>query len=170
MATYLALSASLLEKIPSWAINNVFREENQWAEALSKLASSVVSTAEAIYITERNSQSIDVARVNKVSTTVDWRQPILENILQDKIPLENNATRTLIYKAINYCVLNNKLYRRSLVEPLLRCLGPEEAHTSIVEVHTGSWGDYLGGKNLALNIIRQGLFWTTMRSDSENFV
>lgn len=42
MAAYLALSLSLLQKIPSWEIMNMAREENQWVDALSKLASSTL--------------------------------------------------------------------------------------------------------------------------------
>ncbi|XP_074327672.1 uncharacterized protein LOC141665582 [Apium graveolens] len=46
----------------------------------------------------------------------------------------------------------------------------EESNISMIEVHTGICGDHLGGKNLALKIVRQGLFWPTIRSDCENFV
>lgn len=53
--------------------------------------------------------------------------------------------------ARNYCVINDKLYNRSLVELLLRCIGPDEAQIAILEVHTGICGDHLGGKNLAFN-------------------
>ncbi|XP_074337434.1 uncharacterized protein LOC141674623 [Apium graveolens] len=77
MAAYLALSISLLEKNSLLGHKNVCREENLWDDALSKLASSVVSTTEAIYVEERNYPSIDVARVNEVSATIDRRQPIL---------------------------------------------------------------------------------------------
>lgn len=40
----------------------------------------------------------------------------------------------------------------------------------MVEVHTGICGDHLGAKNLAFKIIRQGIFWPTMRKDCEEFV
>lgn len=90
---------------------------------------------------------------------------LLDYIINNKLPEGKNKARSLMYKARNYCVLDNKLYRRSLVEPLLRCLGLKEAKVSIVEVHTVICGDHLGGKNLTLEIIRQGLLWPTMRKD-----
>ncbi|XP_074346711.1 uncharacterized protein LOC141685516 [Apium graveolens] len=132
MSIYLNLARSMLKKISSWTIKNIYMEDNQLANALSKLASSFVTTSE--------------------------HQPILEYILLNKLPQDMGEARAISYKAKNYCVLENKLYRRGLVEPLLRCLGPEESHTSIVEVHTGICGDHLGGKNLALKIVRHGLF------------
>ncbi|XP_074377708.1 uncharacterized protein LOC141719230 [Apium graveolens] len=177
MSTYLKLAISLLEKVQSWTIKNICKEDNQWADVLSKLASSVVTTSEAIYVDERKVPFIDlgppfpnILKINEISSMADWRQPFLEYILQNKLPQDKNEARSISYKAKNYCVLENKLYRWGLVEPLLRCLGPEDAHLSMVEVHTGICGDHLGGKNLALKIVRQGLFWPTMRSDYENFV
>ncbi|XP_074361158.1 uncharacterized protein LOC141701398 [Apium graveolens] len=152
---------SLLGKVSSWTIKNICREDNQWADALSKLASSVAATSEGIYVEERNASSIDMdtpsvdmLKVNEISSIADWRQPILKYILQNKLPQDKGEARAISYMARNYYVLENKLYRRGLVEPLLRCLGPEESHTSIIEVHTGICGDHLGGKNLALKIMR----------------
>ena len=40
----------------------------------------------------------------------------------------------------------------------------------MIEVHTGICGDHLGGKNLAQKLLRQGVFWPTMRKDCEDFV
>ncbi|XP_074360248.1 uncharacterized protein LOC141700361 [Apium graveolens] len=126
MSTYLKLAMSLLEKVQSWIIKNICREDNQWADALSKLASSVVTTSEAIYVEERKVPSIDLSppfpdmlKINEISSMADWRQPFLEYILQNKLPQDKNEARSISYKAKNYCVLENKLYRRGLVEPLL---------------------------------------------------
>lgn len=95
---------------------------------------------------------------------------MLDYILNDKLPENKNEARSLIYKASNYCVLDNKLFRRSLVEHLLKCLGLEEAKAAILEVHTEICGDHLGEKNLALEIVRQGMFWPTMRKECEDFI
>ncbi|XP_074324262.1 uncharacterized protein LOC141661177 [Apium graveolens] len=46
MSAYLNLVVSLLGKVSSWTIKNICREEIQWVDALSKLASSVVVTSE----------------------------------------------------------------------------------------------------------------------------
>ncbi|XP_074373571.1 uncharacterized protein LOC141713906 [Apium graveolens] len=177
MLTYLKLAMSLLEKVQSWTTKNICREDNQWADALSKLASSVVTMSEAIYVEERKFPSIDLdspssnmLKVNEISSIADWHQPLLEYILQNKLPQDKNKARSISYKVKNYCVLENKLYRRGLVDPLLLCIGPEDSRLSMVEVHTGICGDHLGGKNLALKIVRQGLFWPTMRSDCEKIV
>ncbi|XP_074342777.1 uncharacterized protein LOC141680452 [Apium graveolens] len=75
-----------------------------------------------------------------------------------------------MFKARNYCTIGSVLYRRALTEPLLRCLSPEEANQAILEVHTGICGEHLGGRNLALKIMRQGMCWPTLRKDYEDYV
>lgn len=83
--------------------------------------------------------------------------------------IEKNEDRSPIYRAKNYCIVIDKLFRRPLVEPLLQCMGSEEARTAILEVHTGICGDQLGARNLTLKVIRQGIFWSSMRKDYEEF-
>lgn len=73
-------------------------------------------------------------------------------------------------KARNYCVIEGKLFRRDLMEPLLRCISPEETKIVIDEVHLGICGEHLAGKNMALKIIRHGVFWPTMRQDCERYL
>lgn len=60
-------------------------------------------------------------------------------------------------------------YRRALVEPLLRCIEEEEAIMVMNEVHSRIYGEHLARKNMALKIIRHGVFWLTMWKDCENY-
>lgn len=83
--------------------------------------------------------------------------------------MEKGEERKIMMKAKNYCLIDNKLYRRALVEPLLKCVNQDEARTVMTEVHLGICGDHLAGKNMALKIIRHGVYWPTMRQDCENF-
>lgn len=119
---------------------------------------------------KRHVPSIEGKRIHEIRSDTDWRQPILDYIIRDILPEDKAQSRSIAFKARNYCVIENNLYRRSLLEPLLRCLGPDEANLAIVEVHTGICGEHLGGKNLALKIMCQGLFWPTMRKDCEDYV
>ncbi|XP_074346843.1 uncharacterized protein LOC141685651 [Apium graveolens] len=112
MSTYLNLAMSLLEKVSSWTIKNICREDNQWANALSKLASSVIATSEVIYVKKRSVPSIDMdspsrgmLKVNEISSIADWRLPILEYIWLNKLPQDKGEARAISYKEKNYCVL-----------------------------------------------------------------
>lgn len=110
MASYLELSRSLLQKVPSWRVTNIAREENQWADALSKLASSSIPLEkEPIYMEERSMSALDQIKVSEIYTFNDWRQPILDYILRNDLPKDKLKARSLVYKARNYCIMNDKL-------------------------------------------------------------
>ena len=170
MLAYMQLSTRLLQSFVSWTINNIDRSVNHWADALSKLATTSMGRGyEPIYIKELQGASTTEVNVNCVATEEDWRTPIKDFIegtlvLEDKVEL-----RKMAHKSQNYCLVEGKLYRRAMTEPLLRCVGPSEAETAMIEIHSGICGNHVAGKNMALKIIRHGVFWPTMRKDCEDF-
>ncbi|XP_074376873.1 uncharacterized protein LOC141718391 [Apium graveolens] len=171
MAQYLAKAQEILNKFPSWKLSNIDREENQWADHLAKLASSSLPiNPNPVYVDVLATPAIDELSINQIQNNSEWRKPFLEYIIDNKLPSEKREARSLMFKARNYYVIGSSLYWRALSEPLLRCLTLEEAHLAMVEVHTRICGEHLGGKNLALKIIRQGLYWPTIRKDCEEYV
>ncbi|XP_074362732.1 uncharacterized protein LOC141703009 [Apium graveolens] len=145
------------------------REENQWADSLAKLASSSLPiNPSPIYVDILTAPSIDEIFVNQIQINLDWSQPLLDYILDNKLPEHKTEARALMFKARNYCIVGSSLYRRAFSEPLLRCLSLEEALQAIIEVYTGICGEHLGGKNLALKVIKQGLYWPIVRKDCED--
>ncbi|XP_074364305.1 uncharacterized protein LOC141705126 [Apium graveolens] len=128
-------------------MSNIDREENQWADSLAKLASSNLPTnLSPTYVDILETPSIDEVSVNQIQARLDWRQPFLEYIIDNKLPEHKSEARTLMFKARNYCVMGSELYRRALSEPLLRCLSPEDTLQEIVEIHTGICGEHQEGK------------------------
>ncbi|XP_074323521.1 uncharacterized protein LOC141660438 [Apium graveolens] len=171
MAKYLAITQKLLKKFSSWKLSNVDRAENQWADSLAKLASSNLQiNLDPIYVDTLTSPAIDTPAVHHIQNNPDWQKPILEYILENKLPIEKNEARAVMFKVRNYCMIGSVLYRRAVTKPLLRCLCPEDAEQAILEVYIGICGEHLGGKNLALKIMRQGLYWPTLRKDYESYV
>ncbi|XP_074347099.1 uncharacterized protein LOC141685922 [Apium graveolens] len=171
MAKYLAMTQELLKKFSSWKLSNVDRTENQWADSLAKIASSNLKlNLDRVYFDSLKSPVIDMVIVHNIQSNPDWRSPILEYILENKLPTEKSEARAIMFKARNYCTIGSVLYRYALTEPLLRCLSPEEVDQAILEVHTGICGEHIGGKNLALKIMRHGMYWPILRKDCEGYV
>ncbi|XP_074342527.1 uncharacterized protein LOC141680115 [Apium graveolens] len=54
-------------------------------------------------------------------------------------------------------------------ELYLRCVDEEEGNYILREVHEGISGNYSGGKSLAMKILGQGYYWTTIKGDAINF-
>lgn len=95
-----------------WKVTIIAREENQWADALSKLASSALSSKkEPIYVEEWVTPAIASLNKIEIHDLVNWRQPILEYIINNKFSENKHETRSLSYKVRNYCIVNDKLYR-----------------------------------------------------------
>lgn len=87
MTAYLALSVDHLQKISLWQIMNIERDENQWVDALSKLASPALpSEEEPIYVEERTLSALKQPSLNEIQNSVDWCSPILNYIFNSVIP------------------------------------------------------------------------------------
>ena len=54
--------------------------------------------------------------------------------------------------------------------PLLMCLNEEEANYVLQELHEGICGSHITRTSLAFNVLRNGYFWLTMRTDAYNLV
>ena len=53
---------------------------------------------------------------------------------------------------------------------MLKCVGPERVPVILEEVHEGSCGHHLGGRSLALKVLRAGYYWPMMIKDSVNYI
>jgi hypothetical protein len=66
--------------------------------------------------------------------------------------------------ATRYKIINDKLYKipyhknQTCIDPLLRCLGPEEAEVVLREIHEGDCGNHSGSRSLAHKVISQGYY------------
>ncbi|XP_017216818.2 uncharacterized protein LOC108194379 [Daucus carota subsp. sativus] len=170
MIAYLKVAITLLGTFTSWSIKNIARSANHWADALSKLATSTAAkNSEPIYVKELTCPSLVQETVNCITSQDDWRTPIIQHI-KGTLNLEDKAEqRKIAFKARNYCLISDQLYRRALVEPLLKCIGQQEVQTAMQEIHSGICGNHISGRNMALKIMRHGVYWPTMKQDCEEY-
>jgi hypothetical protein len=66
----------------------------------------------------------------------DWRLPLLENIRD----LGKTTDEKIKRQALKYTSLDDDLYRRTIDDVLLKCLGKEQAKVVVREVHDGICG------------------------------
>ena len=84
----------------------------------------------------------------------------------DKLHEDRDLAQKVRYHAEHYLLLNNKLYKRGVSTPLLRCLNDEEANRVLNEIHDGVCGNHSGGQSLAHKALLQGFYWPTMKRDA----
>ena len=104
---------------------------------------------------------------NKVVGREDWRIPIMDYILEGKIPPNKWEARKLKALAARYCIIESALHKRSVSGPYLKCVHGLVAMKLMKEMHDGSCGNHSGGRALAIRIKRQGYFWPTIIADCE---
>ena len=130
------------------------RKENAPADSLSHLATSSVNLLGRISIEYLDRSSIDEPEeVQQLSQEPSWIDLIQKYLAEGTLPENSAEAKKLKWKASQYVILDNHLYKRSFSLPLLRCLRPSEADFALREVHEGMCGNHLGGKSLAYKIL-----------------
>ncbi|XP_017228331.1 uncharacterized protein LOC108203718 [Daucus carota subsp. sativus] len=146
----------------SFELSAISRENNSRADALFRLASAETQNLTgSIYLSAVKTPLIDKKACLGIHQVVNWMTPIR--------PLEKKEAQKIKYRAANYTLIGGRLFRRSVSQPLLRCLDPEKQILALEIVHEGICGEHLAGRSLAMKILRQGFFWPTLREDAASY-
>ena len=76
----------------------------------------------------------------------------------------------MIARARSYTLINGTLYKKGVVQPLLKCIPQSEDKNLLQEIHSGSCGSHIGPRALSMKDIRQGFYWPTHIKDVEEIV
>jgi hypothetical protein len=68
----------------------------------------------------------------------DWRMPITNYLRNPNIMTDKNIRCT----TFKYVLMSDELYRRTVNDVLLKCLGPDDAILAMAEVHEGICGTH----------------------------
>jgi hypothetical protein len=82
---------------------------------------------------------------------VDWRQPFIDYIREQKVPSDKNLAEQLIRRAKSYVLVGDKLYRRGTTSGvLMKCVPREEGKDILEEIHKGVCGNHASSCTLVL--------------------
>ena len=96
--------------------------------------------------------------------------PLVDYLQNGVLPANKNEARSIRFRSARYILYDDKLYKRGLSAPLLRCITQEEGTYVIREIHEGVCGNHTGGQALAHKALRQGYYWPTMKKYTAEFV
>jgi ribonuclease HI len=135
------MDASCLEvrklenKFYSLEFHHVVRDNNVAADVLSKLGSTRAQVPAGVFVHELHAPSIlepaplttDPAHPPTgqeiMMIDVDWRQPFIDYLREQKVPSDKNLAEQLIRRAESYILVGDKLYRRgSSSGVLMKCV------------------------------------------------
>ncbi|XP_073152156.1 uncharacterized protein [Henckelia pumila] len=112
---------------------------------------------------EHNAEADALARMASSLTSIDSRETGIR-------PEEEAHARKLKRQVTRFTLVNEKLYRRSFLGPLLRCLAKEEVGYVLQEIHEGCCGDHGGALSLARRTLLAGYWWPTLQQDARQVV
>jgi ribonuclease HI len=115
--------------------HHVARDNNVAADVLSKLGSTHAQVPAGVFIHELHAPSISEpapmttnqahppAGQEVMMIDVDWRQPFINYIREQKVPSDKNWAEQLICRAKSYVLVGDKLYRRGATSGvLMKCV------------------------------------------------
>jgi hypothetical protein len=87
--------------------------------------------------------------------------PITNYLRNPNIKTDKNIRRT----TFKYVLMSDELYRRTVNDVLLNCLGPDDAILAMVEVHEGICGTHQSAPKMKWLLRRSGFYWPNMIDD-----
>jgi hypothetical protein len=102
---------------------------------------------------------------------VDWRQPFIDYIHEQKVASDKNLADQLIRRAKFYVLVGDKLYRRDTTSGvLMKCVPREEGRDILEEIHKGVCGNHASSRTLVSKAFRRAFYLPTTLGDAEELV
>lgn len=142
MMQYLILVKHLMAKFPVIRLEQILREQNARADAMANLGALVKHDeleGPIVYIILQRSILEELRSVQNIEVA-DWRVPIVHYLLFDALPEDRHKARRLKVQAARFCLIDGKLFKRSIEGPYMKCLGPVESGEILEELHEGCAG------------------------------
>jgi hypothetical protein len=123
MDAYCLEVCRLENKFYGLEFHHVVRDNNVAVVVLSKLGSTRAQVPAGVFVHELHAPSIpesvppttDPAHLpagqEVMMIVVDWRQPFIDYIREQKVPSDKNLAEQLIHRAKSYILVRDKLYR-----------------------------------------------------------
>jgi ribonuclease HI len=180
MDTYCLEVPKLENKFYGLEFHHVVCDNNVAADVLSKISSTHAQVLAGVFVHELHTPPIPElaptttdpvhlpAGQEVMMIDVDWRQPFIDYIREQKVSAEKNLVEQLIFRAKSYVLVGDKLYRRGATSRvLMKCVPREEGKDILVEIHKGLCGNHASSRTLVRKAFRRALYWPTALGDAE---
>jgi ribonuclease HI len=183
MDAYCLEVRKLENKFYGLEFHHVVRDNNVAADVLSKLGFTRAQEPAGVFVHELHAPSIPEpaptttepaplpAGQEVMMIDVDWRQPFVDYIREQKVPTDKNLSEQLIRRAKSYVLVGDKLYRRGATSGvLMKCVPREKGMDLLEEIHKGVCGNHASSRTLVSKAFRQAFYWPTALGDAEELV
>jgi hypothetical protein len=161
MDAYCLEVRKLKNKFYDLEFHHVVRDNNVAANVLSKLGSTRAQVPAGVFVHELHAPSIpepaptttdpapSQAGQEVMMIDVDWRQPFIDYIREQKVPTDKKLAKQIIRLAKFYMLIGDKLYRWGATSGvLMKCVPREEGKDILEEIHKGVCGNHASSRTL----------------------
>jgi hypothetical protein len=78
----------------------------------------------------------------------DWRFPILEWLVEGKLPPDQMEARRIARRAKAFVLIDGELYKRGAAGILMRCIPRDQGRELLQEIHAVTCGHHVGPRTL----------------------
>ncbi|XP_073153270.1 uncharacterized protein [Henckelia pumila] len=170
MLGYLIQVNELLSRLDSYDVKEIPRMENESADRLAKLSSSLanIDNRKITFLTygKEETDGSDVTIFCADSEEPSWKDEIIDYLMWGNQPANQVEAQKLRVRASRFTIIDGKLYKRGFSSPYLKFLKPAKGNYVLREIHEGICGNHLDGRALAGKALCQGYFWPMMKQDT----
>jgi ribonuclease HI len=183
MDAYCLDVCKLENKFYGLEFHHVVRDNNVAADVLSKLGSTRAQVPAGVFVHELHAPSIPEpvpptpvpvqppAGQEVMMIDVDWRQPFIDYLSEQKVPSDKNLAEQLIRRAKSYVLVGDKLYRRGASSGvLMKCVPRQEGKDILEEIHKGVCDNHASSHTLVSKAFRRAFYWPTALGDTKELV
>ncbi|KAL0312867.1 UNVERIFIED_CONTAM: hypothetical protein Sradi_5686000 [Sesamum radiatum] len=145
MVQYLGKVKELMARFDKCVVQQIPQNENERADALSKFGAMVAGVKERkITLVVKEHPVIEEREgIQTIKNNSSWMGDFMNYLRDGILPDDPIKAKRIKFKAAS------DLYKRTIDDPLLKCLDEERAQYVLREVHEGSCGNHFGGRSLA---------------------
>jgi hypothetical protein len=183
MDAYCLEVRKLENKFYGLEFHHVVRDNNVAANVLSKLGSTRAQVPVGVFIHELHTPSISKsaptitdpvplpAGQEVMKIDVEWRQPFIDYIREQKVPTDKNLAEQLICRTKFYVLVGDKLYRWGTTSGvLMKCVPREEGKLILEEIHKGVCDNHASSRTVVSKAFRRAFYWPTALGNSKELV
>jgi hypothetical protein len=183
MEAYYLEARKLKNKFYGLEFHHVVRDNNVAADVLSKLGSTRAQVPSGVFFHELHAPSIPEPAPTTTDPTplpagqgvmmidVDWRQPFIDYIREQKVLMDKNLAEQIIRRAKSYVLVGDNLYRQDATSRvLMKYVTREEGKDILEEIHKGICGNHASSCMLVSKAFRRAFYWRTALGDDEELV
>jgi ribonuclease HI len=164
--------------------HHIVRDNNVAADIMSKVGSTRAQVPAGVFIHELHAPSIpeqaptttdpvpSQAGQKVMMIDMDWRQPFIDSIREQKVPTDKNLAEQMIRRAKSYVLVGDKLYRRGATfGVLMKCVPQKEGKDILEEIHKGICSNHPSSRTWSARLLDElstgPQLWVTPKNSSE---